>query len=161
MRALTSTAILLAITLGACGGGEDKAGQPTAAAPAPALSEADKQTILASLPAPYNAADLANGRAKFAQCRSCHTLTEGGASMTGPNLHGVFGRKAATHGEYKYSDPLKASGITWDAATLDPWLESPRTMVPGTKMVFAGVKNPKDRVDLIAYLATETGKLPS
>ena len=108
-------------------------------------------------PLSYNTADIANGQRRFATCRSCHTLTEGGASMTGPNLHGLFGRKAATHGTYKYSDALKASGITWDAASLDKWIENPREVVPGTKMAFAGIKTPKDRIDLIGYLMAETG----
>jgi cytochrome c len=163
MRAATLTALLFAATLSACGGGEDNAaGGHTAAAPAPApVTDADKQKILAALPAPYNTADIANGQRKFAVCRSCHTLNAGGSDMTGPNLHGLLGRKAATHGGFKYSDALKASGITWDAATLDPWLENPRTRVPGTKMVFAGVSNPKDRVDLIGYLAAETGTAPA
>jgi cytochrome c len=158
MRLATLTAVLLAATLSACGGGEDNGAQTT---PPVEVSDADKQAILASLPAPYDTADLANGQRKFALCRSCHTLTEGGASMTGPNLYGLFGRPAAAHGEYKYSDALKASGITWDAATLDPWLANPRERVPGTKMVFVGVKDPKDRIDLIGYLATETGTKPA
>jgi cytochrome c len=154
MRAATLTAFLMLATLSACGGGEDNA--PGSAPEAPPVSDADKQKILAALPAPYNGADIANGQRKFAVCRSCHTLTDGGSDMTGPNLHGLFGRKAATHGGFKYSDQLKASGITWDAAQLDPWLENPRGHVPGTKMVFAGVKDARDRIDLIGYLAAET-----
>lgn len=146
--------VLTCLTLAACGGG----GENEAKAPGPApVSDAAKQAILAALPAPYNTADLQNGQRKFAVCRSCHTLTEGGSDMTGPNLHGLFGRAAATHGTYKYSDKLKAAGITWTPETLDPWIASPRTVVPGTKMAFAGVSEAKDRVDLIGYLAAETG----
>ena len=151
--AVCSLAALL--MLSACGDGGDSAPEQ-AAAPAP-VSDAEKQARLASLPAPYNAADLANGQRKFAMCRSCHTLTDGGSDMTGPNLHGLFGRKAATHGEYKYSEALKASGITWDAPTLDKWVEGPREVVPGTKMAFAGIKDAKDRADLIGYLMAEAG----
>jgi len=161
MRAQILTALLLAATLSACGGGGDNTASGSgASAPAP-VSDADKLKLLASLPAPYNTADIANGQSKFAQCRSCHTIAPDGANMSGPNLHGLFGRKVGTHEGFKYSDALKASGITWDATSLDPWVESPRTHVPGTKMVFAGLKNPKDRIDLIGYLKTEAGDAPA
>lgn len=128
---------------------------PVAAAPDPAL-----QAALAALPAPYNTADVENGQRKFALCRSCHTLTPGGANMTGPNLHGVFGRQAGTAEKFRYSDPVKTAGFTWDAEHLDRWLTNPREFLPGNRMSFAGVKDAKDRADLIAYLMIETGKQP-
>ena len=90
-----------ALALTACGQGQDTAPAPAAepAAPAPSAAPAppapiaaEKATLLAALPAPYNAADLDNGRRAFARCRSCHTIAEGGANMTGPNLYGLFGR---------------------------------------------------------------------
>jgi cytochrome c len=134
---------------------------PQAAAPAaPAMSAEEKQKLLASFPAPYNTADLANGEAKFALCRSCHTITPGGANMTGPNLHGVFGRKSASVSDFKYSDALKNAGWVWDADHLNQWLAQPQTFLPGTKMTFAGLKDEKDRTDLIAYLMVETGHKP-
>jgi cytochrome c len=80
--------------------------------------------------------------------------------MTGPNLHGVFGRKAGTEGGFAYSEELKASGLVWDAATIDKWVANPKAMVAGTKMSFVGVKNEKDRVDLVAYLKTENSAAP-
>jgi cytochrome c len=131
------------------------AGGETAATPAPAPE--DKQKLLASLPAPYNTADLANGEAKFALCQSCHTIAADGANMTGPNLHGVFGRKAGSKADFKYSDAVKAAGFTWDAEHLNQWLQNPQTFLPGTKMTFAGLKDAKARTDLIAYLMIETG----
>jgi cytochrome c len=140
----------------ACGQSPQKAGD-SAATEAPKLTDSEKQAILAAYPAPYNTADLANGKAKFALCQSCHTLTPGGANMTGPNLHGVFGKPAASHPDYKYSDALKAVGWNWDAARLDEWLAKPQTYVPGTKMSFAGVNDAKDRADLVAYVMVETG----
>ncbi len=152
-----------AAAVAACGQSQSDSGAATgsaAPAPAPAMSEAEKQALLASLPAPYNAADLANGESKFALCRSCHTITPGGANMTGPNLHGVFGRKAAQVEKYRYSDALRTSGIVWDASHLDEWLAKPMTYLPGTKMSFAGVKDADDRRDLIAYLMVETGHKP-
>lgn len=135
------------------------AGGETAAAPAaaPAASAEEKQKLLAALPAPYNAADLDNGETKFGLCQSCHTIAPGGANMTGPNLHGVFGRKAGSNPDFKYSDAIKAAGFVWDGDHLNHWLENPQTFLPGTKMTFAGLKDPKDRTDLIAYLMVETG----
>jgi cytochrome c len=129
---------------------------PAAAAPV----DPEKAKLLASLPAPYNTGDLANGQAKFQLCRSCHTITEGGANMTGPNLYGLFGRTAGTVEKFRYSEPLKAAGFTWDAEHLDKWLADPRGFLPGNRMSFMGVKDAKDRIDLIAYLKVETGYKP-
>jgi cytochrome c len=163
------TAAVLAVAISACTksdttqqaeGVQAKSGEQPATPAQPAPAAEDKVALLASYPAPYNTADLANGEAKFALCRSCHTIQPDGANMTGPNLHGVFGRKAAQVDTFKYSDALKNSGIVWDAAHLDEWLAKPQTYLPGTKMSFAGLKEPKDRVDLIAWLMTETGYKP-
>jgi cytochrome c len=165
-RFLLAATLVTAAALAGCGqkqaqstGSEETAAEP-AAAPAEALTDAQKQTLLASLPAPYNTGDLANGKKAFLVCKSCHTLVEGGANMTGPNLYGVFGREAGTEAGYAYSDDLKATNITWDAPTLDKWVANPKAMVAATKMSFVGVKNEKDRVDLIAYLKTETSAAP-
>lgn len=146
-------ATALATLVAACGQPADK-GAASGAAP---VSDAEKAALLASYPAPYNTADLANGKAKFALCQSCHTIAPGGANMTGPNLHGVFGKKAAANSEFNYSDALKNAGIVWDADHLSQWLEKPQTYLPGTKMSFAGLKDAKDRTDLIAFLMVETG----
>lgn len=95
------------------------------------------------------------GAQTFAQCRACHTLTQGGKSGLGPNLHGVFGRKAGSLPGFAYSPALKGSGMVWDARTLDAYLASPTAQVPGTRMVVK-VTDPARRAALIAYLKVET-----
>lgn len=168
-RLLLAATFVTSAALAGCGqqqaqstGSEEAATEPAAApAAAPeALTDAQKQALLASLPAPYSTGNVANGKKVFLVCKSCHTLVEGGANMTGPNLWGVFGRKAGTEAGFTYSDALKATNVTWDAPTLDKWLTNPKAMAPGTKMSFVGVKNEKDRVDVIAYLKTETSAAP-
>nr|WP_267220252.1 c-type cytochrome [uncultured Novosphingobium sp.] len=91
--------------------------------------------------------------AMFATCAACHA-TEVGKTSYGPNLHGVAGRKAAGQPGYAYSPALKASGLTWDRATLDAWLTAPQKKVPGTKMPFAGIQDPAKRKEVIDYLMT-------
>ena len=146
---------LAALALTGCGQGQD-AIAPAAPAP-PAPTTAQKAALLAALPAPYNQADLDDGRRAFARCRSCHTITEGGSNMTGPNLYGVFGRQAGIHPGFNYSSAVKEAGFAWDAERLDHWLENPRTFLKGTKMSFAGIPDATDRRDVIAFLKVETG----
>ena len=166
---LTIAAAALAATLSACGKSPSNnqadqsqatsSGQPTTPSSTEAAepSDHDKKEAVEHLPAPYNTGDISNGEMKFMICKSCHTVTSGGPDMTGPNLYGIFGRKVASKAGFNYSDALKAQTFTWDAAQLDKWLTDPKAMVPGTKMTFAGFKDPKDRIDVIAYLAAETG----
>jgi len=158
--------LALTLLLAACGkpaGHDDQPAAPSEPASAPAStpavaapSDADKTAALATLPAAYQGADLDNGQARFAVCKSCHTAIAGGGAMTGPNLYGVFGRKAGSSPGFSYSDGLKSSGIVWDADHLDKWIADPRAVVASTKMTFLGVKDPKDRRDLIAYLKVAT-----
>ena len=96
-----------------------------------------------------------HGKQVFRQCSVCHSA-EPGENRVGPSLGGVFGRKAGTAPGFNYSKAMKTSGLTWDAATLDKYLENPQRVVKGTRMAFPGLKNPKDRADVIAYLKKES-----
>jgi cytochrome c len=98
-------------------------------------------------------ADSAGPPVAFAQCISCHSVKPG-VNGVGPSLHGVVGRKAASLPGYAYSDPLMATGLTWDEATLDKWLAGPMKLAPGTKMVFPGIADPARRKAVIDYLVT-------
>ena len=101
---------------------------------------------------PGYAQDAEHGKTIFKTCAACHATDH--ANRVGPGLEGIIGRKAGTVPSFSYSDAMKKSGIVWDAKTLDAYLESPQKVVPGNRMPYAGLKNPTDRTDLVAYLAT-------
>ena len=99
--------------------------------------------------------NAAAGQRVFMQCRTCHAI-EAGVNRVGPSLHGIVGRHSGIMPGYTYSAANKNSGKTWDEATLFAYLENPRAYIPGTKMSFVGLRNPQQRVDVIAYLKTQS-----
>ena len=102
-----------------------------------------------------SAADAAKGKKVYNKCKACHAL-KAGKNKVGPTLHGLFGRKAATVPNFKYSKAMKASGVTWDEKSLRAYLKKPRKFIKGTRMAFAGIKKKKQMDNLVAYLKEAT-----
>ncbi|KDO23444.1 cytochrome c [Saprolegnia parasitica CBS 223.65] len=97
--------------------------------------------------------DAAAGAKIFkTKCAQCHTCNPGGAHKQGPNLSGLINRQSGQAPDYSYSAANKNSGVTWTDETLFEYLLAPKKYIKGTKMVFAGLKKPQERRDLIAYL---------
>jgi cytochrome c len=100
------------------------------------------------------AADAAAGDTVFkTKCKVCHQIGEGAKNLVGPELNGLIGRKTGAVADYSYSDANKNSGITWDEAKLNEYLANPKAVIPGTKMIFAGLPKESDRDNLVAYLS--------
>ncbi|MFN3512108.1 MAG: c-type cytochrome [Phenylobacterium sp.] len=108
-------------------------------------------------------ADIAAGEASFAKCRSCHTINQGGANGTGPNLYGVMGQKPGTHAGFAYSPAMIEHGNqvgTWQFEDMSEFLKAPQKHIAGTKMTFVGLKRTDERVNMIAYLNAQGSNLP-
>jgi cytochrome c len=99
------------------------------------------------------AQDAAAGKTSFNKCLACHAVGDGAKNKVGPELNGLNGRKAGTAESYSYSDANKNSGITWNEAQFKEYIRDPKAKIPGTKMVFAGIKSDQEVNDLWAYLA--------
>lgn len=100
--------------------------------------------------------DPAKGEKVFARCKTCHEVAKE-QNKIGPHLVGVMGRQAGAVEGFKYSDPMKSSGITWDEAALGQYLKDPKGFIPGNKMAFVGLKKDDEVADVIAYLKQATG----
>lgn len=112
-------------------------------------------TLLSSLAVTgqAGAADVEAGKKVFNKCAACHSV-EPGKTKVGPSLWGVVGRKAGTLEGYSFSAAMKNSGLTWDVSTLELYLAKPSEVVKGSKMAFAGIKDPTELADVVAYLQT-------
>jgi cytochrome c len=99
------------------------------------------------------AQDATAGKSSFNKCMACHAIGAGAKNKVGPELNGIDGRKSGTAEGYSYSDANKNSGITWNKDQFLEYIKEPKAKIPGTKMVFAGIKNEKEANDLWAFLA--------
>ena len=99
------------------------------------------------------AQDVAAGKTAFNKCMACHAIGEGAKNKVGPELNGLNGRKSGSAPNFSYSDANKNSGITWSEAEFKDYIKDPKAKIPGTKMIFPGIKNEKEANDLWAFLA--------
>jgi cytochrome c len=109
--------------------------------------------LLLGLTVVAQAQDLAAGETSFKKCLACHAVGEGARNKVGPALNGLDGRQSGTVEGFSYSDANKNSGITWNKDVFIEYIRDPKAKIPGTKMIFPGIKNEKEAADLWAYLA--------
>ncbi|HPE49701.1 MAG TPA: cytochrome c family protein [Hyphomonas sp.] len=122
---------------------------------------AQEEEKVFDLGAELAAADASRGERVFkGQCTTCHTIDDGGPNATGPNLHGVVDRPKASHPGFSYSAALSGVGGNWTYEDLNHWLTNPGAYARGTSMSFAGLRKDADRMNVIAYLASQTPNAP-
>jgi cytochrome c len=98
------------------------------------------------------AQDAANGEHSFGKCTPCHSVGPDAQNKVGPELNGLDGRHSGAAANFSYSDANKNSGIVWNETTFKEYIRDPKAMIPGTKMIFAGIKNRTEIDDLWSYL---------
>ena len=116
-------------------------------------------TLLIGASQSFAAGNPAQGQRAFGACAACHSLRPD-ENMTGPSLAGLWNRKAGTLASFsRYSPAMKSADIEWNDKTLDEWIDDPQHLVPGNEMMFAGIKDARQRADLLAFLkqATQPG----
>src|SRR5579884_1778917 len=109
--------------------------------------------MIALTPVALAQGDPAAGEQSFKKCLPCHAIGPGAKNKVGPELNGLEGRKAGSAPDYNYSEANKNSGITWNKESFEKYIADPRAAIPGTKMIFPGIKNEKEREDLWAYIS--------
>ena len=102
------------------------------------------------------AADAVKGKANFVRCAACHTLRAELKNVLGPTLESVFGRRAGSREDYRYSPAMRRSAIIWTADTIAAYLADPQGYIRNNRMPFEGIKDAAERADLIAYLEQAT-----
>ncbi len=140
----TFTALAALVLLSACGSKPADETESTADSTATESSASGTETASADV-----------RPAAWAQCAACHAVAKDAPHGLGPNLWGVAGTKAGELQGYEFSPAMKASGLVWDEATLDKYLENPRALVPGTKMSFAGIADATKRKELVTWLMAQ------
>ncbi|HEY0224016.1 MAG TPA: cytochrome c family protein [Pseudolabrys sp.] len=108
--------------------------------------------IVAGMAQSTQAQDAAAGEQSFKKCLPCHSIGEDAKNKVGPELNGIDGRHSGTAPGYNYSDANKNSGITWAEPVFLEYIKDPRAKIPGTKMIFPGIKNDNEAANLWAYL---------
>jgi len=148
--------ILMLMTIVACG----DSGRESQDTPVLTAATLGQQAVLPGAEylaqEPYVAADRDNGERLAYLCRACHSFARGGAHMIGPNLYGMFGSRAGGKAGFDYSEALLEADFVWTPRALDAWLAEPARFLPGNRMTIAGVSDPEDRRDVIAYLIEMT-----
>jgi cytochrome c len=109
--------------------------------------------VLAASTGATLAQDVEAGESSFKKCLPCHDIGDDARNKVGPVLNGLAGRKSGSVEGFSYSDANKNSGLTWDEATFKDYIKDPRAKIPGTKMIFPGIKNEKEAENLWAYIS--------
>lgn len=109
--------------------------------------------LIAAVSVPAMAQDAQKGKAVFNVCLACHAIGPGAQNKVGPELNGLDGRRAGTVANFDYSDANKSSGIVWNEEAFEDYIKNPAAKVPGTKMIFPGIKNEQQEKDLWAYIS--------
>jgi cytochrome c len=125
---------------------------PSAHGPGPAAGAAPAETQEPPVDSLLASAKPDAGQSAMKQCAACHTWTKGGGNKQGPNLYDVVGRDVGKEAGFAYSSAVAQKGGKWSFENLYHWLKNPKAFIPGNKMAFPGVKDPKERANIIAYL---------
>lgn len=147
--------VAVALSLSACGGNDRQdAGEAAEQSAMPVASGEDAVGSDETDVAGKSAGDAVSPRpASFTQCAACHSVKPDGKGV-GPTLAGVYGAKAGHIGDYAYSSAMRQSGLVWDEASLNAYLQNPASTVPGTKMSYRGLQDAQKRAEIIEYLKT-------
>lgn len=152
--------VALAILTAGCGRSNEEAGEAADQAALTTAATLGDQVVMTTSEylrsEPYASASPSRGERQAQWCKACHSLEKGGPHMIGPALYGFFGTEVGTRSGFEYSAVLRDADFVWTPAAVDAWLAQPGRFLPGNRMTFAGVADPDDRNDLIAYLLEVT-----